>query len=57
MKYRICDNCGKGFLETIVEIGYDDKVFCSKDCLIKYLYKKIDNLEKYIEFIHWLMKG
>lgn len=37
MKYRICDNCGKGFLETIVEIGYDDRIFCSKDCLYDYL--------------------
>lgn len=55
MKYRICVNCGNGFVNDQIE--YDNKVFCSKDCLITYMYKKIINLETYMEFLHWLMKG
>ena len=55
MKYKVCDNCGNGFICKPIE--YDDRVFCSKDCLITYMYKKIINLETYMEFLHWLMKG
>ncbi len=56
MKYKVCDNCGNGFIIND-QIEYDNKVFCSKDCLITYMHKKIINLETYMEFLHWLMKG
>lgn len=56
MRYKICDNCGKSLIVDD-QIEYDDKLFCSKDCLITYMYNKIINLEAYVKFLSWLMKG
>lgn len=50
MRYKLCDNCGKSFIIN-EQIEYDDKVFCSKDCLITYMYKKIIELKQIINFL------
>lgn len=50
MKYRECDNCGIGF-NINNSIKYDKKVFCSKECLITYMYKKIIELKQIIHFL------
>jgi len=61
MNEKFCETCKEELtnsafiLRTLTTLGYMDKDFCSKDCLINYIFKKfnIDKFKKKMDRKKW----